>query len=401
MVRPAMRVSRRRIEMVKNAVGAAVLAAVAGTTALASGVQFQLLGEFYATGISADGSVICGNSADFSYETVRWTAGSGVTFLGRATVPTLGTGAGIPDVSYDGTRITGTILSDDGTYQTQGVWTEGSGWAQVSAYPADAGIVDSALGSAWGISGDGNSVVGLYWRAGQPGGIAHASTGSVAGGVSDLGSTGGASRANAANYDGSVVVGWDEAADGHWRTAVWVNGVQSIIHDLGAFTEASGVNGAGDVVVGNAWNESTSTLEAATWRWNGSTWEEQILGVLPGTFEVFGQAAALGVSDDGSMIVGFNRFDFGPFSDTTGFIWTEALGMVSVEAYLASHGVEIDPLFDIASLTGISADGKTLIGYGTDWATFETQSFMITIPAPSSLAICAFGALVGARRRRS
>lgn len=383
-----------------RALGAAVLFALAGTTSFAGDVQFHLLGEFYATGVSADGSVIAGNSADFSYETVRWTAGTGVTYLGRATVPTLGTGAGIPDISYDGTRITGTILSDDGTYQTQGVWTEGSGWQQVSSYPADAGIVDTALGSAWGISGDGNHVAGLYWRAGQPGGIAHASIGTVAGGVTDLGSTGGASRANNTNYDGSVVVGWDEAADGHWRSVVWVNGAQTILHDLGAFTEASAVNGAGDVVVGNAWNDSTATLEAASWRWNGVSWDEQILGVLPGTFEGFGQAAATGVSDDGSIIVGFNRYDFGPFSDSTGFIWTEALGMVSVETYLASHGVMLDPLFDIGSLTGISADGKTLIGYGTDWSTFETQSFAITIPAPGTLAIGGFGLAAGVRRRR-
>lgn len=379
---------------------AIAIAAVVGTTATADSVQFRLLGEFYATAVSADGSVVAGNSADNIFETVRWTDGGGVQRLGRATVPTLGTGAGTPDISYDGTRISGTILSDDGTHMTQGVWTEGLGWQSLSPYPSDAGIVDNALGSAWGISGDGSQVTGLYWRAGQPDGIAHASLGTLAGGITDLGSTGGSSRANAANYDGSVVVGWDEAADGHWRTVAWVNGVQTILHDVGAFTEATAVNGAGDVVVGEAWNNDTGTLEAASWRWDGTSWGEQILGVLPGTFPGFGRSIATGVSDDGSVIVGFNSYDFGPFSDSTGFIWTEALGMVSIERYLAINGVTVDPMFDFANLTGISADGRTLIGYGVDWNTFLIQSFTVTVPTPGTLVLAGVGMLATARRRR-
>jgi uncharacterized membrane protein len=380
---------------------ACVLAAVAGASARAGDVQLHMLGEFYATAVSGDGSVVAGNSADNTFETVRWTQSMGVQFLGGATVPTLGTGAGTPGISDDGTRISATILSEDATHMLQGVWSEGAGWQFVTPYPSDAGIVDSSLSSAWSISGDGNKVVGLYWRAGQTDGIAHASIGSLAGGVGDLGSFGGSSRANDANYDGSVVVGWDEASDGHWRSVVWVNGVETILHDQGAFTEAVAVNSIGDVVVGDAWNNDTATREAAAWRWNGSTWEEQILGVLPGTFPSFGRAVANCISGDGSIIGGFNAYDFGPFSDSTGFIWTAEMGMVSIESYLAHHGVAVDPLFDFTSITGISADGLTLVGYGTDWRTFTVQSFKITIPAPGSLALVGLGVLGVARRRRA
>ncbi|QYK48953.1 MAG: hypothetical protein KF838_03660 [Phycisphaeraceae bacterium] len=379
---------------------AVIIATIVGTSACASGVQFNLLGEFYATGVSADGSVIVGNSADNLFETVRWTVGDGVVRLGRETMSVFGVGAGIPGVSDDGTRISATITSDDGTFITQGLWTEGSGWQTLSPYPSDMGIVDSNAGSAWNISGDGNHVVGLYWRAGATDGIAHASTGTLAGGVVGLGSTGGASRANASNYDGSVIVGWDEAADGHWRSVVWVNGVQTILHDQGAFTEAVEVNAAGDMVVGDAWNEATSTREAAIWRWDGASWDEQILGTLPGTFEFWGRSIANGVSADGSVVVGYNVYDFGPFSDTTGFVWTAGLGMVSIESYLSMYGVSVDPLFDFISLTGVSADGKTLIGYGIDWRTFQYQSFSVTIPAPGTLAVASLG-LLAARRRRS
>lgn len=385
--------------MTSRLLASIAIATATGSAVHANGVQFSLLGEFYASAVSADGSVIAGNTADNAFETVRWTAETGAVRLGRATVPVLGTGAGIPGISDDGTRISATILSDDETYQTQGVWTTGTGWQQVSAYPADAGIVDSALGSAWGISGDGNQVVGLYWRAGQSDGLAHASVGTVAGGVNDLGSFGGSSRANDANHDGSVVVGWDEASDGHWRSVAWINGVETILHDVGAFTEAKAVNGDGTVIVGDAWNNDTGSLEAATWRWDGASWNEEILGVLEGTFPGFGRSVATGVSDDGSVIIGFNAYDFGPFSDSTGFIWTATLGMMSIEQYLTMHGVTLDPMFDVQNLTGISGDGKTLVGYGVDWNTFATQSFSVTIPAPGALAFAPV-VLALARRRR-
>lgn len=378
---------------------AAIVAALAGSQATAGSVQFNLLGEFYATGVSADGAVVVGNSSDNLFETVRWTAGDGVVRLGRDTVSVFGVGAGVPGVSDDGTRISATITSDDGTHMTQGLWTQGLGWQTLSPYPADMGQVDLSAGSAWNISGDGNHVVGLYWRSGATDGLAHASIGSVPGGISSLGSTGGSSRANAANHDGSVVVGWDEASDGHWRSVVWVNGVQTILHDRGAFTEAVDVNAAGDVVVGDAWNDATSTREAAIWRWNGASWDEQILGTLPGTFEIWGRSVANGVSADGSVVVGFNVYDFGPFSDTTGFVWTASHGMLSIESYLARHGVSVDPLFDFISLTGVSADGRTLIGYGIDYRTFLYQSFSVTIPAPGTLALAPLGLLVARRRR--
>lgn len=50
--------------------------------------------------------------------------------------------------------------------------------------------------------------------------------------TNDLGSTmnGQSSRANAANFDGSVIGGWQDGGAGRER-AVWVNGVQELIFD--------------------------------------------------------------------------------------------------------------------------------------------------------------------------
>ena len=141
-------------------------------------------------------------------------------------MPVLGTGAGAPDVSADGTRISATILGDDGTYATQGVWTLGSGWQEcMPPIPPDGGLLDNAYGSAWGISDDGSALVGLYWRPGNAEtGLAHASIWTENDGVVDLGSTIKNCRANDANLDGSVVVGWDEAPDGVLQSTCLIGG---------------------------------------------------------------------------------------------------------------------------------------------------------------------------------
>ncbi len=180
------------------------------TTTASAQVTFEFIGYGYATDISADGSVVVGNT-EGAYETFRWTALDGIVPLGRASVPVLGVGAGGPDVSADGTMVSATIIGEDLTYVTQGRWTLGSGWEEtMPPTPPDGGLMDNAYGSAWGLSEDGQTLVGLYWRPGQPGGSAHASRWTPATGVVDLGSGGGSCRANDANQDGTVIVGWDE-----------------------------------------------------------------------------------------------------------------------------------------------------------------------------------------------
>jgi hypothetical protein len=117
------------------------------------------------------------------------------------------------------------------------------------------------------------------------------------------------------------------------------------------------------------------------WRWNGSSWDEEIIGALPGTTAPFGLAVCRDVSADGSTVVGYNRFS-GP-THATGFIWTEETGMVDVEDFLADSGVVVDPDYDILDLTAISDDGTTIIGIG-QWLVepYEYSTFIIRLPQP-------------------
>jgi uncharacterized membrane protein len=360
-----------------------IVAGLAGfvlASAARADVTFQMLGFGAATDVNADGTVIVGNSEGV-YETWRWTEATGQVLLGRSSVAVLGVGAGTPDVSADGTRVSATILGADSTYVTQGLWTEGSGWQEtMPPIPPDGGLLDNAYGSAWGLSGDGVTLVGLYWRPGQPGGSAHACRWTSATGVVDLGSDGGSSRANAASHDGRVIAGWDEHADGHWRPAVWVDGVKQILSVNDVFCEAAAVNVDGTIIGGQSYDPTSQLDVAAVWRRNDGTWDEELLGALPGTFPVYGIAIAEAMSADGRLVVGYNSFSG---LDATGFLWTEATGMIDVVPFLAQHGISLPSGFDVISLDGVSDDGKTIVGSGRDtYPPFHVRTFVIRLSEP-------------------
>lgn len=334
-------------------------------------VAFQIIGEGMPTDISADGSVIVGNTAE--WEAFRWTKHDGFVRLGRQ-----GPRAGTPDVSDNGTKVSATISSADETYYTWGLWTSGSGWQELMPpAPPDGTLLSGSYGSLHGMSGDGKTACGFYWASGK----AHAAFWTQASGVVNLGVEFPTrnSRANDANYDGSVVVGWDEASVGNWRAAVWVDSVRTILTHYEAFCEADAVTPDGKVVVGQSWDSTTTTPVAAVWRWNGSQWVEELLGVLPGTFPGYGLSVAHDVTADGSMIVGENRFDFNPLP-STGFIWTASGGMVDVEVFLTDNGVPVPSTIDIVGITGIADDGNIMCGVGqkTEWP-YQNVGFVIYI----------------------
>jgi uncharacterized membrane protein len=283
--------------------------------------------------------------------------------------------------------VSATILGEDLTYATQGRWTLGSGWQEtMPPTPPDGGLFDAAYGSAWGLSDDGQTLVGLYWRPGQPDGVAHACAWSLGTGVVDLGSGGGNSRANDANADGSVIVGWDEDPSfGTWWPTVWVDGVRKTLTQTVGFAEAVAVTPDGTMIVGSSWEEPTQPwypTAAAAWRWDGESWVEEILGALPGTTAPFGLAQAYDVTADGSMVVGYNRRS-GP-TDATGFIWTAETGIIDVVDFLTDNGVTLDPDFDIRSLQAISDDGSVMVGSGQDLvAPYLNRSFIVRIQDPA------------------
>jgi uncharacterized membrane protein len=340
---------------------AALLAALILTTPLlaaADVLSLQKVGPGAVTGLSGDGTVAVGE-ANRSFEAFRWTAADGLVKLGRGTLKPLGHRSGLPEVSADGLTVSATILSDDGTFSTAGRWTAAGGWQMAMPLPADSGPMDGETSSAFGMSGDGQVVTGLYWRLGQSGGSAHGMTWTAAGGMRDMGSSGNSSRIDDANADGRVLVGWDEADWGGRRAAVWVDGVPTILDHSDWPSEASTVNAAGTVIVGHTADPANGYKMSATmWTWNGSGWTQRILGVLS-KGRKSGFAYPNGVSDDGSVVVGIGRLD-DQSPDSYGFYWSEATGFVDIADHLAANGVSFGPLQRIYNVGAVSADGRVI-----------------------------------------
>jgi uncharacterized membrane protein len=173
-------------------------------------------------------------------------------------------------------------------------------------------------------------------------------------------------------------------------------------------------------------------------RWNAAG-EVQDLGVPQG----YRSAAALGVSPDGSVIVGSALT--GPVSQTTAFVWTEASGFTllsgTFDALQALGGYEVsnagvvvgtgtlngqpvgfvwdavNGVRELESLLesqygldlqgtrpfsafGISADGTTIVGTAYGTTPGEQFGFVAALPEPALVSLAPAWLLLAARRRR-
>ncbi len=336
--------------------------------ALLGGVTFGQVYELstndllYASGVSDNGVVVLSsNAANF-----MWTESGGLT-----TISTISNGydnAGNPAISNDGTKISGTVTNPDTNLNGMGLYDVVAGtWTYLDGIGGD---MDGSTASAWSISGDGSTVVGLGWLPPGSGGNAHAVKWTQADGTIDMGSTvaGSSSRANSVNHDGSVIVGWQDAENGSREAAIWRNGVQSLITDAdgNAVSEAGAVSGDGNWVIGGG-------MEA--WRWSESTGLQSISHPDAGMWFT---GAATAISADGSVIVGYYRpWPGAPFGGE-GFIWTEETGRVELNEYVSNLGID-DLGITFALPLGISADGTMIVGTGLNATGDASVAFLIKL----------------------
>lgn len=370
-----------------------VLAVVVGAVALTGASAFAAP-SYHTLGFFADGFAIANNGTVVGEQ-------SGTLFLWNPSTPDIlnfigGNGAsaglghgGQPDISADGTRVSGNFNNAAGVSE-MAIYDVATGvWTPLGNIGGSSGV--EASGS-WGMSRNGQHIAGLGW---VNGGTAHGITWSQSTGVvTDLGSTvtGNSSRANAISNDGSVVVGWQDSDLGR-QAAVWVNGVQRLLTLPGDPTiplgEASAVTPDGRYVtgagyVGLNWIYDTQ-LNIVT---NLGT-----LGPIDGDPLFTG---GVDWADDGKSFVGYERiFGFGPGAYARGYIWIEGQGLVDLTELALAAGVPL-PADRILSLPlGISADGQTITGRDSAF-----EGFVITIPEPAGLGLLALAVPMLSRRRR-
>jgi len=227
------------------------------------------------------------------------------------------------------------------------------------------------------------------------GGTAHAVQSTTAGGLHDLGALGGSSRADGVSFDGSIVAGWQETASGFWQGSYWNHGVATLM-----------VDGNGDVLsqanavsADGSWviGEGGAGGGGESWRYNTFTGATEYLGDYDPFSE---QNNATGISADGRIIVGYDR-TFGPAQFGTGTIWIEGDGMRNLTDYVSGMGVNLNGR-TLALPMGVSADGLTV--YGLD---SERHGFVVSlapaVPEPSTYAMLGAGLLgvLLARRRKA
>ncbi|MFC3158913.1 T9SS type A sorting domain-containing protein [Chryseobacterium arachidis] len=318
-------------------------------------------GNFNVGGVSDNGIVSMHTSAGGIY---KWDATNGVVTIGALTngYPQ----AGRTVISKDGTRIASTITNGATNFNELATYNVANlSWAN------HGGLVptgwDGSVSSTWGMNSLGDIVVGLGWLTAANG---HAIKWTSEGGIVDLGSivSGRSSRANAVNSDGTVIVGWQDQADGMRCGAKWINGVESFILDgTGANVgEAGDVSADGNTIIGSAvpnpyvWN-SVSGLTYIT---------------HPNSSAFF-RGGATGISGNGGVVVGFYRpFPGAPMAGE-GFIWTPAGGRVNLNDYAASLGITTNGVIMSLPLA-ISQDGKKIAGTGRD-ASGQTVAFYLDL----------------------
>lgn len=317
--------------------------------------QYTNIGFLYAaSGVNYDGTVVVGDDGG---ELFMWTEQTGSVLIGGVAPQGYG---GRPDVSSDGSKIAGTSINPN------------TGLGELSVYDVDSdlwtnlggigGSSGNSTSSSWGISQDGTSIVGLGW---VNAGSAHAIQWTAATGMVDLGSTvsGSSSRANDCNGDGSIVVGWQDSTTGFRQAAIWVNGVQELLTYPGGgpASEAGCVSFDGTFVGGSG--GSGNNFQA--WRYNVNTGIENI-----GPPPVNGwRGATTGLSDDGSVVVGFYRPFPAPATQGQGFYYKDGLGLQNLNDLATNLGIDTQGR-TLALPLAVSGDGTTVVGLADDGSGF-------------------------------
>ena len=293
-----------------------------------------------AEGVSSDGTTVVGASAStfgpVVDEAFLWTQATGMVDLG--TLPGY-SNSRATSVSGNGTVVVGwNFVQPPQTFEAFR-WTQATGMVSLG----------SANTLAWGVSADGNVVVGELLGGG-------AFRWTEATGIVGIGGL----RAFGASANGAVVVGVDNSSLAfRWTEATGLVSLGFLPGGSDSF--ATDVSADGAVVVGSSTGDSPLPVPRnQAFRWTQVTGMIG-LGDLPGG-DFFSVAQA--VSADGAVIVGDSATDGGR-TTFEAFVWDEANGMQNLRDLLIAQGDDLTG-WELASATDVSADGRTIVGWGFD-----------------------------------
>jgi uncharacterized membrane protein len=203
----------------------------------------------------------------------------------------------------------------------------------------------------------------------------------------DLGSTtANSTRANEVSGDGRVVVGWQVSDTGLRLGAKWVNGQMELIRNASGrpVGEAFAANRDGSIIVGWAcdlFNPNPADPQTtAAWRWTASGGTQCFAIARPTWLPNLPYLVRMSeTSDDGRVIGGAYTFGL----DSESVIWLDDQPYF-LQDYLRTNGVRnaFERWVNTGFVTGVSADGRTIVGYGAGRTGF--QGYLVILPERDS-----------------
>jgi uncharacterized membrane protein len=202
--------------------------------------------------------------------------------------------------------------------------------------------------------------------------------------------------ANGVSGDGNTVVGvsqdegrgvsnamrWDETGAGVR--------LPSLDGDYFTDTLAMGISADGRVVVGSSGTSWFGSSVAVVW-----DEDNQIHRLGGGLLETALGSRALAANADGTMLGGVVSIQRNTFD---AMIWTEQTQGILLSEYLALFGIDIPVGVRLSGITSISADGRTIMGDAR--VNDLERAFVVHVPTSSGAAILVSGILFAVPRRR-
>ncbi len=317
-------------------------------------IELDLRSGAQPLGVSAGGAVVVGGLGTGGG--FYWMPTTGVIYAG---------GLFASKVSRDGKVIVGQAF--DKLVRQAAIWQRGTEWRSLGSFP-NALPCDTFLSLANDTSRDGKVVVG-YARNGCA--VLHAFRWEESTGMVDLGSTVAdkTSQALGVSADGQVAVGYQEQAGGFVEGAKWVGTRQERVPGADGYVGvANAANVDGSIVVGRICRPAAGGPSDPGYQ-NAWVWTRDGTQCLPppklrvATGGPLIIVEANGMSDDGSVIGGGQAVASSPDSDA--IIWIDRKPAYLKE-FLQVNGVPgaFATWINTGAIKGVSPDGRILVGTG-------------------------------------
>jgi len=313
----------------------------------------------WATDITPDGSVVVGS---YNY-------GDGFIWRWREDpAPTVILGGTIEAVSDDGTVAAGNIIDPIIGAQVAAIWTQATGWQGLGGFASGGNCPSHS--TAYDISGDGTTVVGLAWVNGCQ---ARGMRWTAATGMQELQNlASGTNRCSAISGDGSALGGF---AQGNFdRTpAFWEPNTSGFVINPANLGEVTGFTENGSRSVG-------------TFGFPGQNYYRAFLRIQQtgamtnlGSLHFNWASQAEDLSEDGRTIVGFDYISLA----RQAWVYTSTDGLISLNDRLTALGVTGAP--PLLVCRAVSDDGNVVVGGGQGGGgPFDGLAFIVEFSTASA-----------------